>query len=93
MSSTHIVYDSHSGQIISIHQGPVDAGHARQRAEQFMKSKGTARGKGEISVITVSSDALKRGKHYKVDVGNKALIETAATEGASFSSGATARSK
>jgi hypothetical protein len=93
MSSTHISYDTQSGRIISIHHGPIDAAHARQHAERYSKIKHYPQiSKEHVAVMTVSSDTFERGKHYKVDVGRKALVEAAATEGGvGFSFGATGR--
>ena len=93
MSPTHIVYDSKSGRIISIHHGYVDAGHALQRVEQFAKARDFAKiGKEHIAVITVSSEAFQRGKHYKVDVSRRTLLETTVGEGGvGFSFGPTGR--
>ncbi len=94
MSSTHIAYDTQSGRIISIHHGHIDAGYARQRVEHYAKIKPYAKiSKKQIAVITVTSEAFERGKRYKVDVGRKELVETAAGEGGvGFSFGATGRS-
>jgi len=88
MATTSVAFDMRSGRILSVHHGAVDARHARESARHHAKIS-----EEHISVITVPSEVVERGKHYKVDVGRKVLVETAASEGGvGFGFGVTGRS-
>src|SRR6266498_1865179 len=82
MSSSHVAYDTQSGRIVAIHHGYVDAEQARQLAHNYARLGADARMKrhvkaseDQLAVISVPSDAFKPGKHYKVDVKRKVLVE------------------
>lgn len=88
MATTYVAFDRRSGRILSVHHGAVDARHARERAQSHAKISDE-----HIAVITVPSDAVERGKQYKVDVGRNVLVAAAAGEdGVGFGFGVTGRS-
>jgi hypothetical protein len=85
VSTAHVVYDTRSGQIISVHHGTSDIDHARQRAQIHSKIAGE-----RMAVIAVPFHVCETGKQYMIDIDRKTLIETTADEqGISFGFGRT----
>lgn len=91
MPSAYVSYDSRSGQIISMHQGPFDAVHAHERVRDHARRRRKI-DEQHIAVIAVSSEAFETGKQYSVDLTSKTLVEVAAGQGGvCFSFGSTRR--
>ena len=80
MPTAQLVYDSRTGRILSMHHGPVDAGHALRQSQKHAKA-GKRVADEHLAVIQVPSDAMQHGKTYKVDVARKALAEAPLAEG------------
>jgi hypothetical protein len=84
MATTYVAFDNRSGRILSLHRGAVDEKHAHERAKHHAKID-----HAYMTVMSVPSDSVERGKQYKVDVGRKVLIVTPGGEdGVGFSFGA-----
>jgi hypothetical protein len=77
MATTYVAFDTRSGRILSVHHGAVDARHAREGCAQHHAKISDE----HIEVITVPSDAVERGKLYKVDVGRNVLVAVAGEDG------------
>lgn len=87
MTMTYVGFDTRTGQILSVHHGRGDAKEAERSAREHAKV-----GEEHVGMMAVSTEAMKEGKHYKVDVGRKVLVGLEATEGGSgFSFGRTGR--
>ena len=94
MPSTQIAYDTQSGRIVSIHNGDIEAHHARARVEHYNRLKPYIKTDTEqLGMISVPEGAFKPGKRYKVDVKRKVLVEAAPNEGVGFGFGSAGRSK
>ena len=76
MANTHVTFDTRSGQILSVHLGAADAHDARRSAEHHPEFSDE-----HADVIEVSADSVEADKHYKVDVGGRALVEATPEEG------------
>ena len=82
MSSSHVAYDRKSGRIVAIHHGAGDPEQAQHLVRKYAKfgthpriTRRATVAEAELAVISVSSDAFKPGKLYKVDVSRSALVE------------------
>jgi hypothetical protein len=97
VATTYVAFDTRSGRILSVYHGAMDARQAHERALYHAKTIDEPNraqiNEEHIAVIAVPSDVAERGKQYKVDVGRKVLVATAAGEdGVGFSYGSTGRS-
>ena len=91
MADIYVAFDVRTGQILSVHRGATDSIKVREAAQRH-----TELVEDYVAVITVASDALERGKLYRVDVGRNVLIAAAREgdpKGVGFCFGATGRAE
>ncbi|MGI8568581.1 MAG: hypothetical protein ACR2KT_05680 [Methylocella sp.] len=87
MTTTYVIFDTRSGQIVSVHHGAVDAKEARECAQHHRRHDGKI-SEEHIAVIPVPPGAVDKEKLYKVDVGRNVLVTAVAQDGGvSFSFG------
>ena len=86
MQMIYVGFDTRSGQIVSAHHGATNAEEARIASQRYAKMAPE-----HLAMLPLEADAMERGKHYKVDVERKMLVQTEANGGSSFSFGSTGR--
>lgn len=88
MATTHIAFDTRSGQIFGAFHGLDDAKQAAHSLQKYAKQRHVKIEPAHIDVIAVPADTVDPRKKYKVDPERKTLIPVAADEaGASFGGG------
>lgn len=83
MTNIFIAYDTRSGRIMGVHNGPADPNYVWDHKYGAHEN---------VAVMKMPSYGRAHGKKYKIDVSRKALVECASDEqGVSFGFGRTGR--